>query len=538
MRMLGVVVVSLAARQALACGGLFCSGTAPVDQSAEQVLFEVEDDGTITATVEVKYSGDPRSFSWIIPVHGTPDFVSTAPSQLFKFLEVTTRPSVIAPPTTCGDYGFYSPDEGGEGEGEGQSAGGGVDVTSYPDVGPYDGIVVVDGRDPAVLSAWLTDHGYLVTDAMKPVIEEYALENQKFLALRLQPDVDISKIVPVRFHCPAPLPVVPSRLTSLAAEPHMGMVVTLLASQRYTPANWEEVRIDPDDVVWDWSTYQSNYGSLVALRMDEHGGRAFAVERAGPSAFIKDLTDSQIAFATDYYDGTYLGDPADLDAAAYIDDVVTRHPYVTRFYTRVSSEEMTDDPQFRPAPELGGVDGTIDLSARTPVDMCTTYRPPVTPCSFLYCGAASECGLSRDNSAGCACGVGMVARAITSTQPFAPKEVACAPLSTNVMTSTTAGCDGVSCGGHGTCSAINGTAACACDAGTIAVATEWELGGVTCMNASELRGNGDIDRHTIPVQLDFAARNIGGAPFACGAAGGSSLLAALALVLGARRRRR
>src|SRR5262245_211493 len=62
----------LYAPQAHACGGLFCSGSAPVDQSAEQVLFEVDDDNTITATVQINYSGDdPRAFSWIIPVHGT-----------------------------------------------------------------------------------------------------------------------------------------------------------------------------------------------------------------------------------------------------------------------------------------------------------------------------------------------------------------------------------------------------------------------------------------------------------------------------------
>src|SRR5688572_9574865 len=272
-----------------ACGGLFCSGTSPVDQAAEQVLFEVEPDGSITATVQIEYSGDPNAFSWIIPVHGTPDFVDVAPGQLFRWLDATTRPSLFPPPSTCDDFAVEA--DGGGNAPPSADTDPGVDVREYEDVGPYDEIVVVDGADPEALVAWLTEHGYLVTDAMRPVIQEYAAERQKFLAMRLQPGVDVTQIVPVRFHCPNPLPVVPSRLTSLAAEPHMGMIVTVMASSRYTPSNWIETALNEDEIVWDFMNWRSNYTTAVALRVDQAGGRAFVVERAGDSAFVKDLVD-------------------------------------------------------------------------------------------------------------------------------------------------------------------------------------------------------------------------------------------------------
>ena len=54
-----------------ACGGFFCSAT-PVDQTAERIIFTVNDDGTITAYIQIRYTGEKDNFAWIIPVPAPP----------------------------------------------------------------------------------------------------------------------------------------------------------------------------------------------------------------------------------------------------------------------------------------------------------------------------------------------------------------------------------------------------------------------------------------------------------------------------------
>jgi hypothetical protein len=521
------------ASDARACGGLFCSGLSPVDQSAEQVLFEVRNDGSVTATVEIQYSGDPRAFSWIIPVHGTPDFVGVAPTALFDWLDTATRPRIVPPPTTCtGDIdsdGF--PNADGDDDDDDDENAGGVEVVEYPDVGPYDDIVVIDGRDPEALIAWLGEHGYLVTDAMRPVIEEYAIEGQQFLAMRLQPNVDVSRIVPVRFHCPAPNPVVPSRLTSLAAEPHMGMVVTILASQRYEPASWNEVALAEDDIVVD-NIFGSgtNYASLVALRVDQAGGRAFVVERAGSSQTIADAVQAR-------FDSMWEPDEQSIAARDDLTALVQRRAYMTRFYTRVSAEEMTVDPVFQPS-DRGDVDGVLDLSDRAPIEVCEDPAPTSTACSFLYCGRGAQCGLVERfdgdtfGAAACGCTATQLARTITSSNGNGfGLDVACAEASTNVADDETNAsvCDGIACGGRGTCVPLNGQPTCRCDEGMVASVDFFDAGGITCRAPFQMRPIDDIARGPIAPAVRVRSPLLSCASTTSGAAAPLAVLLLLAL---------
>ncbi len=50
-----------AASPALACGGLFCQNS-PVDQNAERIIFTQNGDGTISAIIQIQYTGfdEPR----------------------------------------------------------------------------------------------------------------------------------------------------------------------------------------------------------------------------------------------------------------------------------------------------------------------------------------------------------------------------------------------------------------------------------------------------------------------------------------------
>ena len=44
-----------------------------VNQEAEQIIFEVPGDGTVTAHVLIRYQGKPSSFTWIVPVPSVPE---------------------------------------------------------------------------------------------------------------------------------------------------------------------------------------------------------------------------------------------------------------------------------------------------------------------------------------------------------------------------------------------------------------------------------------------------------------------------------
>lgn len=461
------VVVSplTASSRAEACGGLFCSAvqSTPVDQTQERILFEVNDDGTITATVEVLYTGDPRDFSWIVPVPETPTELGVASASALRLLDAATAPTFRAPTPFCStqqnqvpapsfgcnaapDMAAFAPSAPGPGDD-------GVNVEELPDVGPYEDIVVVDSTDPDALVGWLNDNEYLVTDGMRPIINAYVQEGQKFLALKLRPDVGVGEIVPLRFTCPAEAPHVPIRLTSIAAVPDMSILVFVAGDARYAPANYRDVVIETDDVQWDPFANQFNYYALVSKRVDEEGGQAFVVERAQDAPAIQAGID-----------GVFLGVDDEQQARDDLAAMLARTPFVTRFYTRMNPEEMTEDPVFVRA---GGrsIDGVHDLSSRR-IDTCTTA--PSRVCGETYCGVGGECG-DVDGAPGCLCAQGFVARRIT----VAGKEtVACQDESADYISAALGDadpCAGFSCGDQGRCEAVNGAPTCACAPGFAAV---------------------------------------------------------------------
>ncbi len=100
----GALLVSvLAPRPAAACGGFFCSAIqlVPVEQNAERILFEINDDDTITTIVEIRYVGDPDEFSWVVPVPADEVDLAVTPIETLVMLDDATAPTIIPPPTKC-----------------------------------------------------------------------------------------------------------------------------------------------------------------------------------------------------------------------------------------------------------------------------------------------------------------------------------------------------------------------------------------------------------------------------------------------------
>lgn len=450
---LGTVVVP---QPAEACGGLFCSGANPiaVEQNAERILFVKEQGGRYSAYVEIKYAGDPKAFSWVVPVAETPELGVVSPSTL-QVVDLLTRPTIIAPPLQCGDPLRSS---GGLACGGAPLSAGeadrGVTVENLPRVGPYEP-KVISSEDPTALYDWLNANGYLLTPEMRPFIEGYSKKKMKFLAMRLAPDAQVADIQPLKMTYATPCPFVPLSLTAVSAEPEMSVLVLFLGEGRMRSTNYRNLTIPAEDVRMD-ARRRDNYYALVSRRIDEAGGRAFVTELAGRTSALKDPNT------------VFLSTP---DAAAAQEEARTllaQSGYVTRLYARLSAWEMTLDPEFE-ASDDGDVSNVFDLSGRPALETCGD-SPGVT-CGDTYCGEGAKCGVNKDGLEGCVCPDGFVARPVTlpDLRLGSRAGVMCQKSAFSVLMSVSllGPCTSLGCG-TGRCVVTNGFATCACPAGQLA----------------------------------------------------------------------
>lgn len=305
----------LAARPTLACGGLFCLAN-PIDQNAERIIFTDNGDGTISAIIQIQYTGFDIDFSWILPIPVPIDAedveVPETAETAFSELEIMTNPQYIPPPLPeCAMMEFEAVDMAAEGD---------VEVFSEGEVGPY-AFVVIGSDDPDALVNWLRDNGYRVEDPMVPLIDVYVEEDFAFLAMRLQPEFGVQDIQPIKITYASEKPMIPLRLTAVAANPDMAVITWFFAEQQAVPENYGHFEIDDREITF-FTFGGHNYRTLMGQKADEMNGQAFITEYAAPT--------SELAFA----------DPL-------LQELAGKHSYLTRLNTVISPEEMTVDPVFR-----------------------------------------------------------------------------------------------------------------------------------------------------------------------------------------------
>jgi MYXO-CTERM domain-containing protein len=206
----------------------------------------------------------------------------------------------------------------------------------------------------------------------------------------------------------------------------MGVVVHVLGEHRAIPLNYRHVQINEAAV--DWLSGGANYFAVVAQASDEAGGRAFTTDFAGGhSISLQDLpsvdesvitaiaeTNTLEAFGTAAC-GLNFGDPdisrilrsvleppgdgggtsidclgsvgnapgSALDGAAVaarlrsevneprvaVAAQFAAHPYLTRLFTTMSAEEMTEDPTFAFNADAVPVDNVHQATAQ--IYQCT-----------------------------------------------------------------------------------------------------------------------------------------------------------------------
>jgi Uncharacterized protein conserved in bacteria (DUF2330) len=428
-------VATLSAGPVSACGGFFCSQQQPVNQAAERIIFADNGDGTITAVIQIMYEGPSESFSWVLPISTVPvgDQLGVASDLAFTRLQLATNPQYNLTTTvegTCrSDYGVNgagppaiplretcdeNPSLGGCGA-PGASPANPISVDATGVVGAFEYAVI--SVDPAVADPaapardWLAQNGYDVTPEGAALLGPYLADGMHLLALRLTKGSDTGSIRPIKLTYAAEAPIIPIKLTAVAANSDMGVMTWALSSARAVPFNYNALELNEARI--NWFNAAGNYDQVVTQAADEAGGQGFVTEYAGPSSQLADVVwrpdeeqdwqsvrnatymtfaqifgavydryqgysgfwdavrrsvtlDANLAFA-DFracptcYSNRVTFAPSTLFAAIETDvidpirsvqQLIDRAPYTTRLYSTLSAADMTADPVFKFNPDL------------------------------------------------------------------------------------------------------------------------------------------------------------------------------------------
>lgn len=296
---------------------------------------------------------------------------------------------------------------------------GGVEVISQESVGPYDS-AVIQGEDPTAIKSWLRENGYDIPDNVDPLLNPYIEANMPLLALKLRKDRGDGDLQPIVMRYQSEKPMIPIQLTAVAATDDMDVQVWILGEERAIPNNYPHVKINEARLNWlqGGNNYRSvvteamNEAGGRGFVTDYAGDSSiFPVEQIDPERFnLSQLrnTKDPLEFAAqvrgffpnnDGYVGflsRHLPKPQSLqsidDATFYnqleayapilreqevtvntsaalqeLEETLVEpereaqrlfrtHPYLTRMYTTLSPQEMTEDPVFEFKTQMEKVD--------------------------------------------------------------------------------------------------------------------------------------------------------------------------------------
>jgi hypothetical protein len=417
-----LATIVLAPSDAQACGGFFCSATNPVNQAAEHIVFAQNGDGTVTAVIEIQYQGPAEQFSWLLPISSVPmgDEIAVASNAALQRLKQATNPQynlTLRVEGTCDARDFATDSAGGpraaSGANNSSNAEGdkGVTVEAQGVVGSFEWTAIsVDEAldDPAdVATTWLSENGYDVPEGAAGLLRPYLEDGLYLLALKLVKGADVGSIRPIVLTYDAQLPMIPIKLTAVAANEDMGVLAWLLGDAQAVPKNYNSLELNEARI--NWFNANANYSQVVSQAADDAGGQGFVTEMAGATAQLQDRIWSQVEEADlasikrEEGGGSLyslaVGRYSQLDgfweslephvvlpsgvtfqqvrdcpycfgnlsvATAWLDDLdsmviepmrlvqrlIDAHPQVTRLYTTMSASEMTVDPLFTFNPDL------------------------------------------------------------------------------------------------------------------------------------------------------------------------------------------
>lgn len=273
----------------------------PVVQAGERILFAMEN-GVVTAHIQIQYAGDAREFGWILPLPSIPT-LELGTDELFTTLTRTTQPQYRLRRLfegNCNQRGGVaggSPPSPTAGGFENDSGAGGMSPLVFQDsIGPYDYAVLRADNKDAMLQ-WLSENRYFVPAGTDTVVNAYIRPGAYFLALKLRSGKSAGDLQPVVLRYPSDLPMIPIVLTSVAAQPNMGIQVWMLGRGRAIPRNYYHTVIN--DALIDWQRGGANYNDVIIRAVRTAPERhSFVTEYAGASNVMRNQLDRPGRFGT------------------------------------------------------------------------------------------------------------------------------------------------------------------------------------------------------------------------------------------------
>ncbi len=344
-----LVSISLATPiRSSACGGFFCQNV-PIDQTAERIIFAIDRANNMTTTVVgISYTGAAEAFSWVIPVSSPPK-LDVAETKSLDALSNATNIQFVAPPDPC-IRAMSIADDGAVNAPEPPTGG---SFLQTGQVGPYDYAIIKNTKVTEMI-AWLRENGYRVTPEMEPLIIQYVQEGSYFLAMKLRRGVEATEIKPIVMTYPGTTPLIPLRLTAVAAVPNMQVLVWILGDVQYVPQNYAHPSVDFSRMRAGFQTVNENgssYTTLISYQNErkflqqKYDGRAFITEYAQPLSTLNSSSEMSAAGKPD----------------PVIGGLLKKHHYVTRLRAQISPEQMKLDPAFEPDSSAPNVSNVIEI---------------------------------------------------------------------------------------------------------------------------------------------------------------------------------
>lgn len=334
-----LTLVAASPPRAHACGGCFAPTDTVTTVESHRMVIALSTRETVLWD-QIRYSGSPRDFVWVLPVP-TPDTrIEIADPAFFDELDAQTAPRVqpASPLFPCS----FSSACGASGD---SAATGEVDEMTMPEdsvtvyaedtVGPYE-TVVIGSEDSGALRRWLTDRGYRIAPETEPVLDEYIDEGSVFVVLRLAPGQGVQAMQPVRVRYPGMMARFPLRMVKVGSQGVVGLSLWVIGEQRYEARNYATVTIDPESLVWDWAQNRSNYAEAFDAAIQQAGGRGWVVEHAS-SLWSLWLSSAERMVVYE----------------------LQPYPYVTRLRTRMLVDYLGDDLELAPDDEYWDVSSSL-----------------------------------------------------------------------------------------------------------------------------------------------------------------------------------
>jgi hypothetical protein len=308
-----------------------------------------------------------------------------------------------------GSSGGAGGSSGGPTIGPGAGSGGGVTVVGSGIVGAFEWTAIsVDPSlpEPADIAVmWLGENGYDVPPGAPTLLGPYLEEGLYLLALKLTKGSDVGSIRPLVLTYEASRPMIPIKLTAVAANEDMGVMTWLLGTGRGVPQNYLALELNEARI--NWFSPNTNYNDVVIAAANDAQGQGFVTEFAGASSTLANAVwtlpdeymwqqfrgqvyqsfDDIFLSANNFYgawDGfwdavratvtlpagvafedfrvcptcyssqiqfspsAFLGaiEEMVIEPVRLVQDLIDAHPDVTRLYSTLSAAEMTTDPLF------------------------------------------------------------------------------------------------------------------------------------------------------------------------------------------------